>query len=190
MGRPATSNGNGGWPKGLDTLHQPQQERKRFLVNTGAEDSIVLATGLNTRILSPSTAFLAANGRNTGPMASTPHLAANGSNTAASGPMASISSTNILSTYKWEFVVAEVTRSLLGADFLRAHSLLLYATTKQLVNANTFTSTPLTLFTTYKISPLNWHGSPFSLKLTSSGDIKSQWLRVTSLKEPYTLWVI
>ena len=45
-------------------------------------------------------------------------------------------------TYKWEFVVAEVTRSLLGADSLRAHllSLLVDITTKQLVDANTLTS--------------------------------------------------
>ena len=45
--------------------------------------------------------------------------------------------------YRWDFVVAEVTRPLLEADFLRAHSLLVDINTKQLIDANTFSSTPL-----------------------------------------------
>ena len=46
-------------------------------------------------------------------------------------------------TNKWEFVVAEVTRSLLGADYFRTHSLLVDLNTKHLVDASTLTSTLL-----------------------------------------------
>ena len=94
------------------------RSEQRFLVDTGAEVSIIPATGLNTRTISPST----------------PLLAANGSSVRTFGK-------HILD--KWVFVVAEVTGPLLGADFLRAHSLLVDINTKQLVDTNTYTSTPL-----------------------------------------------
>ena len=77
-----------------------------------------------------------------GPMASSPLQAANGSSIRTYGKHILDLHLSI-GTYKWEFVVAEVTRPLLGADFLRAHSLLVDINTKQLVDTNTFTSTPL-----------------------------------------------
>lgn len=45
--------------------------------------------------------------------------------------------------YKWDFVVADVSRPLLGADFLRANSLLVDRKGKHLVDAGTYFSTPL-----------------------------------------------
>ena len=48
--------------------------------------------------------------------------------------------------YRWDFVVAEVTRPLLGADFLRAHSLLVDLNTKQLIDANQFNTFDTYLF--------------------------------------------
>ena len=47
--------------------------------------------------------------------------------------------------YKWEFVVAKVSRAILGADFLRAHSLLVDVKGQRLVNSTTFTSVSLSL---------------------------------------------
>ena len=46
-------------------------------------------------------------------------------------------------TYQWIFLLADVTCPLLGADFLRANSLLVDFKDKRLVDAKTFHSTPL-----------------------------------------------
>ena len=48
-----------------------------------------------------------------------------------------------LKQYKWEFVIAEVSRPLLGADFLRANSLLVDLRGRRLVDAKTYFSSPL-----------------------------------------------
>jgi cleavage and polyadenylation specificity factor subunit 1 len=99
---------------------------RRFLVDTGAEISVLPATGLNSRITSPTQPLLAANGssiKTYGKYNLNLHLRTG--------------------DYNWDFIVADVTRPLLGADFLRAHSLLVDLNTKQLVDANTFSSTPL-----------------------------------------------
>ena len=100
---------------------------QQFLVDTGAEVSVLPATGLNTRTKNPGQPLLAANGSTIhtyGKRKLTVHLTSN--------------------TYEWDFTVAEVTRPLLGADFLRDNSLLVDLKGKQLVDAATFSSAPLT----------------------------------------------
>ena len=103
-----------------------RKSERRFLVDTGAEISVIPATGLKTRISAPSQPLLAANG--------------------SSFQTYCKHNLNVClrtGDYRWDFVVAEVTRPLLGADFLRAHSLLVDLNTKQLIDVNTFSSTPL-----------------------------------------------
>ena len=43
-----------------------------------------------------------------------------------------------LKQYRWDFIIAEVSRLLLGADFLRANSLLVDLKGKYLVDAETY----------------------------------------------------
>ena len=100
---------------------------QQFLVDTGTEVSVLPATGLNTRTKNPGQPLLAANGSTIhtyGKRKLTVHLTSN--------------------TYEWDFTIAEVTRPLLGADFLRDNSLLVDLKGKQLVDAATFSSAPLT----------------------------------------------
>ena len=46
-------------------------------------------------------------------------------------------------SYHWEFVVAQMSKPLLGVDFLRANKLLVDMANRQLVDANTFCTSPL-----------------------------------------------
>lgn len=102
------------------------QSGRRFLVDTGAEVSVLPATGLDTRIGEPGPSLKAANG-------------------------STINTYGVHTTqlrfasrqYKWDFVIADVARPLLGADFLRAHSLLVDLKGKRLVDAETYLSIPL-----------------------------------------------
>ncbi len=80
----------------------------QFLVDTGAEVSVFPATGLERRTGSVGVPLLAANGsaiRTYGTRTLPLHFASK--------------------LYHWEFVVADVSRPLLGADFLRSNSLLI-----------------------------------------------------------------
>ena len=96
---------------------------RRFLVDTGAEVSVLPATGLDTRTNEAGPSLKAANG-------------------------SSIKTYGVRSTklrfasrqYKWNFVVADVS---LGADFLRANSLLVDLKGKRLVDAEIYLSIPL-----------------------------------------------
>ena len=80
---------------------------RRFLVDTGAEVSVLPATGLDTRTGQSGPSLKAANG-------------------------SSIKTYGVHTTklcfascqYEWKFIIADVARPLLGADFLRANSLL------------------------------------------------------------------
>ena len=124
--RPVTSSGK---VAGLNDCLLYVSDRKsgrRFLVDTGAEISVIPATGLKTLISASSQ----------------PLLAANGSNNQTYGKH-NLNLRLRTGDYRWNFVVTEVTRPLLGADFLRAHSLLVDLNTNQLIDANTFSSTPL-----------------------------------------------
>ena len=100
--------------------------KRQFLVDTGAEVSILPATGLDTRTRQQGPPLLAANGssiRTYGTRRLSLHFASN--------------------TYYWNFIIADVTRPLLGADFLRSNSLLVDLEGKRLVDAATFHSAPL-----------------------------------------------
>ena len=101
---------------------------RRFLVDTGAEVSVLPATGLDTRTNPTGSSLKAANG-------------------------STITTYGVRTTklhfgthqYKWDFTVADVSRPLLGADLLRANSLLvdLGLHGKRLVHTETYHSTPL-----------------------------------------------
>ena len=47
--------------------------------------------------------------------------------------------------FQWCFTVADVTHPILGADFLQAHSLLFNFKGRRLMNAETFSSVPLSI---------------------------------------------
>ena len=100
-----------------------------FLVDSGTEVSVLLATGLDRRTgqLGPSL------------------LAANGSRIKTYGPRTlSLHFTSNTYTYQWTFTIADVSRPLLGADFLHSHSFLVDL--KGLVDAVTYLSIPLVMF--------------------------------------------
>ena len=110
--------------------------KRQFLIDTGAEVSVLPATGLDTRTRKPGPPLLAANGstiRTYGTRQLSLHFASN--------------------TYQWPFIVADVTRPLLGADFLRSNSLLVDMNGKRLVDATTFHSAPLTQTSTTTPAP-------------------------------------
>lgn len=100
--------------------------KRQFLVDTGAEVSVLPVTGLDRRT------------RQTGP----PLLAANGSSIKTYG-MRTLSLHFASNTYQWNFVIADVSHPLLGANFLRSHSLLVDLHSKRLVDATTFHSIPI-----------------------------------------------
>ena len=114
-----------GHTSGLLFLYDATSKR-RFLIDTGAEVSVLPSTGLDTRTRQPGPPLLAANGssiRTFGTRALSLHFPSK--------------------TYKWNFLLADVTRPLLGADFLRSHSLLVDLQGKRLVDAATYHSVPL-----------------------------------------------
>ena len=99
---------------------------RRFLIDTGAEVSVLPATGLDTRTGQSGSSLKAANGssiKTYGVRTTTLRLATR--------------------QYKWEFIIADVACPLLGADFLRANSLLVDLKGKRLVDAETYLSIPL-----------------------------------------------
>lgn len=100
--------------------------KRQFLVDTGAEVSVLPATGLEKRSKQPGSSLLAANGSSISTYG-TRKLSLNFAS----------------NTYHWDFVIADVARPLLGADFLRSNSLLVDVKRKRLVDAATYYSTPL-----------------------------------------------
>ena len=98
----------------------------RFLVDTGAEVSVFPATRMVTRTTQPGVSLVAANG-----------------STIQTFGKRTITLRFALKQYRWEFVIAEVSRPLLGADFLRANSLLVDLRGRRLVDAKTYFSSPL-----------------------------------------------
>ena len=101
--------------------------KRLFLVDTGAEVSVLPATALDTHTKVPGQPLQAANGSSIqtyGRRKLTLHLAS--------------------STYQWNFIIADVTRPLLGADYLRANGLLVDLKGKRLVDVTTFSSIRLT----------------------------------------------
>ena len=112
----------------------------QFLVDTGAEVSVFPATGLETRTKQPGPSLVAANG-----------------SSIKTYGVRTIPLCFATKKYKWDFIIAEVSRPLLGADFLRANSLLVDLKGKRLVDAETYSSTPLR-----KAGPLAPHLSTIS----------------------------
>ena len=99
---------------------------RQFLVDTRAEVSVLPATCLDRRTGQPGPSLLAANGS---------PIKIYGSRT--------LSLHFTSNTYQWTFTIADVSRHLLGADFLRSHSLLVDLKGNCLVDAVTYLSIPL-----------------------------------------------
>lgn len=99
---------------------------RNFLVDTGAEISVLPPTGPERRA-NPSDKTL---------------VAANGTKIRTYGSR-SISMAFPSGRFNWKFVLADVARPLLGADFLRAHALLVDLKRQRLINAETFCSSPI-----------------------------------------------
>lgn len=102
------------------------QTGRRFLVDTGAEVSIFPVTGTDARFRSPGPPLYAANGstiRTFGTLSLTLNLG--------------------VRRCTWPFVLAEVSRPLIGADFLRHHGLLVDLGHRRLLDARSLTSVHL-----------------------------------------------
>ena len=100
--------------------------KRQFLVDTGAEISVLPATGLEKRAKQLGPALLVANGSSI--------------RTYSTRTLSLVFARN---TYTREFTIAEVSRPLLGADFFRSSSLLVDLGGKRLVDAATYHSVPL-----------------------------------------------
>ena len=107
-------------------LHvQDEESGMKLLVDTGAEVSLIPPTPHDRKFGKTSIALTAANGsaiRTYGKPTLTLHLASR--------------------TYRWPFTIAEVSRSILVADFLRYHSFLVDLQRQRIVHAETFESVP------------------------------------------------
>ena len=107
------------------TLHDARSN-KSFLIDTGAEVSVVPATKQHRQGAPLKKELVAANGsriRCYGEKKLRLHV----------GPR----------TYEWNFLVADMKRSLMGADFLTHSSLLVDLHNNQLVHPEELNSTPL-----------------------------------------------
>lgn len=98
---------------------------RRYLVDSGSEVSVLPATGINTRNLPPGPALEAANGS---PINTYGHrwipFCIKGRR------------------YEWNFVIANVGKAILGADFLRHHNLLVDLKGQRLIDIETYSSVP------------------------------------------------
>ena len=93
--------------------------KRKFLVDTGAEISVVPATRFDWLNGHTGASLLAANGS---------HISTFGTRTLTIQILEGV--------FRWAFVVASVSQPLLGADFLRAHSLLVDVKHHRLVIPN------------------------------------------------------
>ena len=110
---------------GLLTLHDASSNRT-FLIDTGAEVSVVPATEQERQKAPLEKELVAANGSRImcyGEKKVRFHVGAR--------------------TYEWNFLVADVKRSLIGADFLTHSSLLVDLRNKQMVHPDDLNGTPL-----------------------------------------------
>ena len=88
-------------------LLQDKVSKRQFLVDTGVEVSVLPATGFEQRTRPRGVSLLAANNTSIRTYGTHTLILHFGSN-----------------TYRWNFIVADVSRPLVGADFLRSYSLL------------------------------------------------------------------
>ena len=101
---------------------------RRYLVDSGSEVSVLPSTVINTRLLKPGPELEAANGssiRTYGRRVIPLYI--NGQR------------------YEWNFVIANVTKAILGADFLRHHNLLVDLNGQRLLDTETYCSVPCTV---------------------------------------------
>lgn len=114
-----------GRSQGLLFLHDSVSKEK-FLIDTGAEISVYPVSGLESRTNPHGPSLVAANGSSIstfGTRRLTLHFGSD--------------------AFTWDFVLANVSRPLLGADFLRSNALLVDLHGNRLVHASTFISIPL-----------------------------------------------
>ena len=113
----------------------------RFLVDTGAEVSVIPPTKLDRH-----------NGK-----AGLSLQAANGSQIPTDGTRSLTLNLGLRRPYRWLFVIADVKHSILGIDFLRHHNLLVDVRTKTLIDANTTLTTNIlcTHQSTHGLTTLN-----------------------------------
>jgi cleavage and polyadenylation specificity factor subunit 1 len=108
---------------------------RRFMVDTGAEISVLPATGFDRRSGRLGPELTAANGT-----------------TIKSYGVSCIPLLFKSHKFNWSFTIADVEQPLLGADFLRAHSLLVDMKNKRLVNSEDLTSISMKSMSS-KVSP-------------------------------------
>ena len=127
--------------------------KRKFLVDTGAEISVV-----------PATRFDWLNGHTGASL-----LAANGSQISTFGTR-TLTIQIPEGVFRWAFVVASVSQPLLGADFLRAHSLLVDVKHHRLVNTQLFANAPVEIAaepdTPPSINTFSWRENVFAKILT------------------------
>ena len=140
---------------------------KKFLVDTGAEMSVIPATREDERT------------RPLGPCLS----AANGSSIKTYGtrtlPICFASK-----TYRWTFTIANVSRPLLGADFLRSNSLLVDLKWKRVIEAETYHSVSLGTVRTAvpQLSAISTSSNQFETLLTEFPHITTPVFTASSIK--------
>ena len=132
---------------------------RQFLVDTGAEISVLPATRLDKRTGPSGPVLLAANG-------------------------SSIKTYGTCTLSIWVFTIADVSCPLLGADFLRSNSLLVDLKRKQLMDAETYHSVPLrTTRTTaphHNVSSIS--SNPYELPLAEFPTITTPVFTPSSIK--------
>ena len=140
---------------------------KKFLVDTGAEMSVIPATREDERT------------RPLGPCLS----AANGSSIKTYGtrtlPICFASK-----IYRWTFTIANVSRPLLGADFLRSNSLLVDLKWKRVIDAETYHSVSLGTVRTAvpQLSAISTSSNQFETLLTEFPHITTPVFTASSIK--------
>ena len=89
--------------------------------------------------------------------------------------------------YEWNFIIADVARLLLGADFLRANSLLVDLKGKRLVDAETYLSIPIGNTGTFAphLDTISVSTNKYNMLLAEFPDIT-----VPNFSQPSTVWNI
>ena len=125
-----------------------------FLVDTGAEISVFPVTGMAMRTAQPGASLVAASG-----------------STIRTFRKHTITLRFAMKQYRWDFVIAEVSRPLLGVDFLWANSLLVDLRGKRLMDAETYFSSPLGEAGALAphLSTISWPGSSSPTSRRSQG---------------------
>lgn len=120
--------------------------KRRFLVDTGAQVSVIPATWLDRRQRSSNMSLKAANG--------------------TSIPTYGVRNITIRlkdRNYEARLIVADVQRPLLGADFLRQHNLLVDMRGQRLIEGETYASIPCSVYSTTfeELAPIDTNSNVF-----------------------------